>query len=101
LPEQHNIKKRPIKIYRPLFYVFKNYIVGGVFLVVSGGVVLAVSTGLTVSVTAGVLIVVESIVVLSDPSDTFFVELHADVANIMDPATARLKIILFIRSCLF
>ena len=77
-----------------------NYI-GGVFLVVSGGVVLAVSVTFTVSVAAGVLIVVESILVLSEVSDTFFVELHADVANIMDPATTRLKIILFIRLCLF
>lgn len=63
----------------------------------SGGVVLVVSIGLTVSVVAGVLIVVESIFVLSEVSDTLFVELHADVANIMDPATTRLKIVLFIR----
>ena len=64
----------------------------------SGGVVLVVSVVVerVVSVVVGVLIVVESVPVLSDDPDTFLVELHADVANIIDPATARLKIIFFI-----
>ena len=63
----------------------------------SGGVVLVVSVvDLVVSVVVGVLIVVESVPVLSDDPDTFLVELHADVANIIEPATARLKIIFFI-----
>jgi len=35
-----------------------------------------------------------STVVLSDP-ETLFVELHADAANIIEPAKARLKIVLF------
>jgi len=35
-----------------------------------------------------------STVVLSDP-DTLFVELHAEAANIIAPAKARLKIVLF------
>jgi hypothetical protein len=69
---------------------------------VSGGVVLVVSVVVrVVSVVVdepvvGVLVVVESVLVLSDDPDTFFVELHADVANIIEPATARLKIIFFI-----
>lgn len=65
----------------------------GVF-VVSGGVVLAVSLTV-VSVTAGV-IDVESISVLSDDPDTFFVELHAEAASNIEPAKARLRIVLFI-----
>jgi len=64
---------------------------------VSGGVVLVVSVvDRVVSVVVGVLIAVESVPVLSDDPDTFLVELHADVANIIEPATARLKIIFFI-----
>jgi hypothetical protein len=64
---------------------------------VSGGVVLVVSVvDRVVSVVVGVLMVVESVPVLSDDPDTFLVELHADVANIIEPATARLKIIFFI-----
>lgn len=63
----------------------------------SGGVVLVVSVvDRVVSVVVGVLMVVESVPVLSDDPDTFLVELHADVANIIEPATARLKIIFFI-----
>ena len=89
-----DIKKRPIN-FTGRFFIKQDYIGG--LLVVSGGVVLVVSIGLTVSVVAGVLIVVESIAVLSEVSETLFVELHADVANIMDPATTRLKIVLFIR----
>jgi hypothetical protein len=85
--------------------------IGG-FAVVSGGVVvvgvdvvgvevLVVSVVVVplvpvVPVVVGVLVVVESVPVLSDEPDTFLVELHADVANIIDPATARLKIIFFI-----
>jgi hypothetical protein len=65
----------------------------GVF-VVSGGIVLDVSFT-AVSVTAGV-IDVESIAVLSDDPDTFFVELHAEAANIIEPAKARLRIVFFI-----
>jgi len=62
---------------------------GGVLVVVSGGVVVVV-------VSAGVVVIVESIVVLSDDPAMFFDELHADVAAISEPATARLKIIFFI-----
>ena len=62
-------------------------------MVVSGGVVLVVSTG-TVVVSTGV--VVESVVVLSAPPETLFVELHADAAIIIVPAKARLKINFFI-----
>lgn len=61
---------------------------------VSGGVFFTVS--LTVVSTGGggggdTLLV--STVVLSDDPDTFFVELHADVANIIEPTKARLKIV--------
>jgi hypothetical protein len=74
--------------------------IGGRF-VVSGGVVVFVVSVVVVPVVpvvVGVLlvVVVESVRVLSEEPDTFFVELHADVANIIDPATARLKIIFFI-----
>ena len=63
----------------------------------SGGVVLVVSVvDWVVSVVIGVLIAVESVPLLSEDPDTFLVELHADVANIIEPATARLKIIFFI-----
>jgi hypothetical protein len=72
-----------------------NYIFG-VF-VVSGGVVLEVSLA-AVSVVVVVVTVVESVVVLSEEPDTFFVELHAEAANIIEPAKARLKIVFFIMS---
>jgi len=73
------------------FLVFIPY---GV-LVVSGGVVLAVSL---TAVSTGVVVTVEStvVLVLSDEPETFFVELHAEAANINEPAKARLKIVLFI-----
>lgn len=62
---------------------------------VSGGiVVLVVSTGFFV--VSIVVVVVESIVVLSFVSEALRVELHAEVANIKEPTTARLKIIFFI-----
>jgi hypothetical protein len=75
--------------------------IGGLFVVSGGVVVLVVSVVVVpvvpvVPVVVGVLVVVESVPVLSDEPDTFLVELHADVANIIDPATARLKIIFFI-----
>jgi len=44
----------------------------------------------------GVVTVEESTTVLSDEPDTFFVELHAEAANNIEPAIARLKIVLFI-----
>jgi hypothetical protein len=67
---------------------------GGVVLVVS--VVVRVVSVVLVPVLIGVLVVVESVPVLSEDPETFLVELHAEVANIIDPATARLKINLFI-----
>ena len=69
--------------------------VGGVFLVVSGGVVLLVSV-LVVSAGGGDVTLLVSTVVLSEDPDTFLVELHAEAANIIEPAKARLKIVLFI-----
>jgi hypothetical protein len=69
-------------------------------LVLSGGVVVlvvsAVCVVVSIGVVDGVLIEVESAPVLSDEPDRFLVELHADVANIIEPATARLKIIFLI-----
>ena len=59
-------------------------------------VVSAVCCVVSIVVVDGVLIEVESIPVLSEEPDRFLVELHADVANIIEPATARLKIIFFI-----
>jgi len=69
--------------------------------VLSGGVVVvlvvsAVCCEVSIVVVDVVPIFVESIPVLSDEPDRFLVELHADVANIIEPATARLKIIFFI-----
>jgi hypothetical protein len=66
-----------------------------IFFVVSGGVVFIVSiTFLEVSV----VFIVESVVVvvLSLVSVAFFVELHAEASIIIEPATARLKTVLFI-----
>jgi hypothetical protein len=68
-------------------------------LVVSGGVVLEVS--FTAVSAGGVVTVEESTTVLSDEPDTFFVELHAEAANIIEPAKARLKIVLFIMSSIY
>lgn len=56
-------------------------------LVVSGDIVFVVSAGGTI---------VLSIPVLSVDPETFFVELHAEAAIIIDPAKARLKINFFI-----
>lgn len=52
----------------------------------------------TVSIvpTVSIGIAVESIIVLSELSDAFLVELHAETANIIAPAAARLKIMFFI-----
>lgn len=61
---------------------------------VSGGVVFTVSV-LAVSA-GGVATLLVSTVVLSDDPETFLVELHAEAANIIEPAKARLKIVLFI-----
>jgi hypothetical protein len=57
-----------------------------------------VSVVVVVVVAAGVLalVLVESVAVLSEDPDKFLVELHAEVANIIEPATTRLKIIFFI-----
>lgn len=59
-------------------------------------VVSAVCVVVSIGVVDGVLIEVESAPVLSEEPDRFLVELHADVANIIEPATARLKIIFLI-----
>jgi hypothetical protein len=67
-------------------------VVSAGIVVVSGMVVVVVSIVPVVSTG----IAVESIAVLSELSDTFFVELHAEVAIIIAPAAARLKIIFFI-----
>ena len=82
-------------IRRQPFVIVIRESIYGVF-VVSGGMVLAVSLT-AVSVTAGV-IDVESNSVLSEDPDTFFVELHAEAANNIEPAKARLKIVFFIMS---
>lgn len=60
---------------------------------VSGAVICVVS--------AGGVITVESIPVLSVVPETFFVELHADAAIIIEPAKARLKINFFIGVILY
>lgn len=77
-----------------------SYIGGSVFVLSGGVVVLLVSAVCwvvsVVVVDVVVPIAVESAPVLSDDPDRFLVELHADVANIIEPATARLKIIFFI-----
>jgi len=70
--------------------------IGGIFFVVSGGIVLDVSVGVVVEVVSIGAVVVESIVVLSEDPAMFLDELHADVAIIIVPAKARLKIIFFI-----
>jgi hypothetical protein len=44
----------------------------------------------------GVVIVVLSVAVLSEDPETFFVELHAEAASMIEPAKARLKIVFFI-----
>jgi hypothetical protein len=66
---------------------------------VSGGS-FVVSAGATRVVSIGFMVV--SVAVLSVVPDTFFVELHAEVAIIIEPAKARLKINFFIGidSCL-
>jgi hypothetical protein len=46
-------------------------------------------------VSIGVVVAVESITVLSDDPETLLVELHAEAASIIEPAIARLKIVLF------
>ena len=69
--------------------------IGGIVFEVSGGVVLDVSGGVVDVVSIGA-VVVESVIVLSDDPAIFLDELHADVAIIIVPAKARLKIIFFI-----
>jgi hypothetical protein len=64
---------------------------------VSGGVVVVVSVvvrvvSVVLVLVVGALVVAESVPVLSEDPETFLVELHAEVANIIEPATARLKI---------
>jgi hypothetical protein len=82
--------------------LFKRYI-GGVFFVVSGGVVVLVVSACLVVVSVvlvlvggAVVVVVESILVLSLVSEALRLELHAEVAIINEPTTARLKIVFFI-----
>ena len=63
----------------------------------SGGVVRVVSAGgVVVVVSAGGVVMVVSVPVLSVVPETFFVELHAEAAIIIEPAKARLKINFFI-----
>jgi hypothetical protein len=69
-------------------------VVSGGVLVVSGGI-FVVSGDVVFVVSAGGTMVV-SVPVLSVDPETFFVELHADAAIIIDPAKARLKINFFI-----
>jgi hypothetical protein len=75
---------------------------GVVVLVVSGGiVVLVVSVVVLVAVSVVVVVLggvtfVESIVVVSLVSEAPRLELHAEVAIINEPTTARLKIVFFI-----
>jgi len=68
--------------------------------VLSGGVVVlvvsAVVCDVSIVVVDVVFFIVESVLLLSEDPDRFLVELHAEVANIIEPATARLKIIFFI-----
>ena len=64
---------------------------GGVVFVVSGG-----GGGVVCVVSAGGVVIVVSVPVLSVVPETFFVELHAEAAIIIDPAKARLKINFFI-----
>jgi len=70
---------------------------------VSGGmVVVVVSVGFfVVSVVAGGVTMVESIFVVSLVSEAPRLELHAEVAIINEPTTARLRIVFFIgfKSC--
>ena len=75
-------------------WLLSSYI-GGILVVVSGGIVLVVSAGILLVVSIGA-IVVESVIVLSDEPAIFLDELHAEVAIIIVPAKARLKIIFFI-----
>jgi hypothetical protein len=70
---------------------------------VSGGIVVLLVSGdvvggavVVVVVSIVVVFVVESIVVLSLVSEALRVELHAVVAIINEPITARLKIVFFI-----
>ncbi|WP_188626799.1 hypothetical protein [Pedobacter quisquiliarum] len=76
-----------------------SYIGGSVFVLSGGVVVLVVSAvvcDVSIVVVDVVFVIVESVLVLSEDPDRFLVELHAEVANIIEPATARLKIIFFI-----
>jgi hypothetical protein len=77
----------------------RSHYIGGSVLVLSGGVVVLVVSAVVCEVSIVlvdvVLVIVESVLVLSEEPDRFLVELHADVANIIEPATARLKIIFF------
>lgn len=77
---------------------FYNSYIGGVFVVVSGGIVLDVSAGVVVFVVSIGAVVVESVMVLSEEPAIFLDELHAEVAIMIVPAKARLKIIFFIVS---
>jgi hypothetical protein len=74
-----------------LSFALHKYYIG--LIVVSGGVVPVVSTGFAVVSTG---IAEESVIVLSAPPETLFVELQADAAIIIVPANARLKISFFI-----
>ncbi len=65
---------------------------------VSGGIVVRVESGVMGAVVVSIVVVfvVESIMVLSLVSEAFRVELHAVVAIIIEPITARLKSVFFI-----
>lgn len=60
---------------------------------VSGGVVLTVSVTVVSAGGGGGATLLVSTAVLSEEPETFLVELHAEVANIIEPAKARLKIV--------
>lgn len=84
-------------MYRLFFYgVCGILVVSGGILAVSGGIVLIVSAG--IRDVSGADIVVSALV-LSELPDTFFVELHAEIAVVSVAATARLKINFLIGIC--
>ena len=69
---------------------------GIVVLDVSGGMVVLLVSVVVVDVVPGDVVMVESTAVLSLVSEALRVELHAVVAIIIVPSTARLKIAFFI-----
>jgi len=95
---KNKVIKKPDPI-GPVFLKIASHYIGGSVFVLSGGVVVLVVSAVvfevSIVVADDVLVMVESVLVLSEDPDKFLVELHAEVANIIEPATARLKIIFF------